>query len=332
MAFEQMSCPYCGGTIAPADDRYKLCHGCGKRIYNVRSQLLTFTSSVEDGERFVPIIEMIDDDNLQKALSTVEEMIEDGASDADTIFVRGLVHCYMGEDGRALNDWKKGLEMLETFYNIDCYICMMGKAISDLIYYKETEFITFSNIQYIDRIADALYECTGDSCKYSLYHTVYKSYVRLLADEEVPSDDSLFLDIVPGLFRRVIECQRNYRTLIDNIDELLNSIDYDDETYEDDDNYECHLYYLVKLYLEAYTKEMDEDDHLRIMCHWNDSNMKVLIDHFETLASCVRDDGLLDKLRRSRNDECMDLTAGVNAYVKDYLLITEQESEEPEMV
>ena len=324
MAFAIMPCSYCGGATRPCDDRSDICQSCGKRIYKSRSDLMTFALAVDREEDFGPIMAMIGDDNLPKALSTVNSILETKPDDIDALFVRGLVWSEMGEDGKALIDWKKGLEMMDTYCNVDAYVCLMGRSISDLLLYKEQEFITFEQIKFIDRVGEILYECTGDSCRMILYYTIFKIYIQTLDSMDVGCDDALFLDIVPGIFRRIIEYSRNYPVLIDLIDAFLSRMEYNEETYEEDDNYECHLYHMVKVYLEAYTKDFNEDDVNRVMLHWNDGNMKVLADQFEMIAACVIDPSKFNKfklLRSTGDEKCEDLTYAVNDYVKTYLVL-----------
>ncbi len=324
MAFAIMPCSYCGGATEPYDDGSDICQSCGKRIYKSRSDLMTFARAVEREEDFGPIIDMISDDNVPKALTTINTILEENPEDRDAYFIRGLVWSKMGEDGKALIDWKKGLELMDTFYKIDAYVCLIGRSISDLILYKEQEFITFEQIKFIDRVGEILYECTGDSCRMILYYTIFKIYTQTLDSMEIGCDDSLFLDIVPGMFRRIIEYCRNYPVLIGFIDGFLSRMEYSDETYEEDDNYECHLYNLVRLYIEAYTKDFNEEDVDRIMVHWNDSNMKELADQFEMIASCVVDPSMFNKfklLRSTGDDKCEDITYAVNDYVKTYLAL-----------
>lgn len=333
MAFALLSCPYCGGTVTPSDDRYHVCVSCGKKIFKSRSYMSTFVEAVGMEDEFLPIIEMVESDNLPKALSTIDEMIEEAQeTNADMFFIRGMVYANMGEDGKALTDWKRGLEMMETFYNVDAYVCLIARSISDLLYYKEREFITFDHIKYIDRVGEILDECTGDSCMSVIYYSVFRTFGEKMDEDNVPYDDSLFTGVVHGIFRRIIEYHRNYKMLMIIIENFLNKVGYNDETYEEDDNYDFHLYYLVKIYLEAYTSEAPENDVERVMRHWNDKSMKVLENQFEEIAACIRDDKLIN-LAKYRSDECSDdLRSGVNEYVKKYLVLTNDESEESEML
>lgn len=324
MAFAIMPCPYCGGTTTPCEDGYDICQSCGKNLYKSRSDLMTFIHAVDRAEDLGPIIGMVRDDNLPKAMSTVDEILEANPEDRDAYFIRGLVFAEMGEDGKALIDWKKGLELMDTFCNIDAYVCLMGASISDLIFFKESEFVSFDQIRYIDRVSEMLYECTGDSCRMNVYYTICKIYMQMMDEKGIDYDDALFLDIVPKIFRRIIEYNRNYPSLMNMIDMFLGRMNYNDETYEEDDNHECHLYSMVKIYLEAYTADFNEDDVNRIMLHWNDENMKGLEDQFELIASCIMDSSLIGKLRllRTGENDAEVFSDSVNDYVKRYLLLT----------
>ena len=71
-------------------------------------------------------------------MDIAEDLIETTESnDYDCFFVRGYVYEMIGEDGKAIADWRKGLEMLSNNVNLDAYVCLMSKAICDMILYKE---------------------------------------------------------------------------------------------------------------------------------------------------------------------------------------------------
>ena len=86
MAFAIMPCSYCGGAIKPCDDRSDICQSCGKRLYKSRSDLRTFTRAVDREEDFGPVMDMIGDDNIPKALSTMNSIIANDPEDRDAYF------------------------------------------------------------------------------------------------------------------------------------------------------------------------------------------------------------------------------------------------------
>lgn len=326
-------CPYCGGVLNTTTGvGVYTCQSCGKNNYASRSDLTSMMSDRPLGDAIVTVLDLATD-NAPRALEKVEELIEENGETPDLMFTRGCVYAHMGEDGKAHNDWKTGLSLLDTFNDIDAYVCLICDAIADLIIYKEVEFIEFDYQRYIDRISREIYECIGDSCRAIVYSTLYRIYMTKLKDMHMDVEDDLFTDIVPRIFRRIIEYTRDYRETIVTIERFLNQVGFDEETYEDDDDYECYLYHLVKLYLVAYTAEMTDADAEAIMLQWNDENMSVLEDHFEEIVSCVRDPTMLQGILSIKNDECIaDLPEAVNGYVTEYLLLKHEDSDEPETV
>ncbi len=337
MDFVLMSCPYCGGAVDSTDEEYATCKGCGRKIYTDRTNVRAFTADSVLEDILNTIIDYISDDNMPKAMALADEVVEDTQEqDHDALFLRGAINALTGEDGKAMADWKKGLEMISAFteVDVDAYVCLFTESVSELIYYKEREFIEFDPIKYVDRLCELFTEATGLSCKAYIFYNIYRVYREKMEFLKEDGDD-VFMDVIPGMFRRIIEYHKDYRSLIRIIDEYLENEEYNEETYEDDDAYECHLYNLVKIYFEVYTAEMSDDELAEVYNHWNDTNMKALEDHFEEIHSCIEDTSMLGRLRRFRgeSDVCdLNISDAVNDFVKRDLLMIHEESEEPKVL
>lgn len=335
MDFALMSCPYCGGDIDTTDASRFLCRSCGKSIYTDRENIRHFIRPGELEDSFNGTLDALQDENPKKALSMADELLNvSGDADFDAYFLRGAVYASMGEDGKAAADWKKGMELLTVYSNIDAYICLMGKCIADMIYEKEKEYIEFAPLKYIDRLSDEIYASTSESCKSFFYYTIYRDYRSLMGRLQLEGEET-FTDVVPKLFRRIVEYHRNYWCLIRIIDEYLISMGYNPETYVDDDMEDLHVYDLIKEDLKRYTADMTDEDRLRIFAHWDDKKLMVNEEHLETILSHGKDKGVLGKLlsRRSASEsETLDEPDAVDQYVKGCLLLLDAPSDDAQVV
>ncbi len=328
-----MFCPYCGGELGPKDDSGFLCKSCGKNIYSDRQSITNFIPDGDPGIRFNDVIEAIEGDNTKKALDIADELVENlGEDNADVFFLRGIVYAYLGEDGKASIDWKKGLEMLTSNQNLDAYVCSMSKVISDMMYAKEKEYIDFDPIRYIDKLCDEIYEDTKESCKALVYYSVYKNYVNLM-DKLQEDGEEVFRDVIPLLFRRIVEYQRNMLCLKRIIDAYLSSMDYNPDTYEDDDMCELHVYELISLDLGKYTANMTDSDMKCIMEHWDDNALKSNEADLEALLPATKG-SVIGKLlsRKNATDECPNEPDAVDLYVRRCLLLCDSDSDESAVV
>ena len=334
MDFALMFCPYCGGDVDSSDESRYLCGRCGKSIYTDRESVRHFIRPGELEDRFVEALDAVSDDNPKKALSIADGLLEASEEgDFDAFFLRGAVYAYMGEDGKAALDWKRGLELLTVYTNIDAYICLMGRCIADMIYRKEEEFVEFEPIRYIDRLAEEVYAKTGESCKAFFYYTIYRDY-RSLVGRMQPEDAETFNEVVPRLFRRIVEYHHNFWCLMRIIEEYLVSIGYNSETYLEDDMEEFHVYDLIRQDLEMYTECMDEDDMRRIMAYWDDARLKENEERLEAILPHVQEGGLRKLLaRRAASAETVaaDEPDLIDDYVKHCLLL-DLDSEEPQVL
>ena len=144
MDFALMFCPYCGGDIDSSDESKYLCKGCGKSIYTDRESMRHFIRPGELEDTFREALDALEDDNPKKALTLADDILKASEeTDFDAFFLRGAIYAHEGEDGKAFNDWKRGLELLSVYTNIDAYVCLMTRCISEMIFDKEEEFVEF---------------------------------------------------------------------------------------------------------------------------------------------------------------------------------------------
>ncbi len=273
MDFALMSCPYCSRTVDSSDPCKYVCLSCGKSIYTARSDVMAFTDNDELKNSFESIFDAFDDDFEKKAREIADGLVESTeGNDRDSLFIRGYVHARMGEDGKALADWKKGLELLSNDINLDGYICLVSKAVCDMILFKEKEFIEFDAIAYIDKICDEVDSNTGMSCKAFIYYSIYRNCLNMVYTSDELNGE--FDDVIPRLIKRIVAYHRNYWCLPRIIQEYLDLIEYDPETYEDDDNEVPHVYELIGVCLKEATAGMNDDDRIRIFDRWNDASLK----------------------------------------------------------
>ena len=335
MDFALMFCPYCGGDIDSSDESKYLCKGCGKSIYTDRESMRHFIRPGELEDTFREALDALEDDNPKKALTLADDILKASEeTDFDAFFLRGAIYAHEGEDGKAFNDWKRGLELLSVYTNIDAYVCLMTRCISEMIFDKEEEFVEFHPVKYIDKLCDEIHGNTNESCRAFFYYSVYMEYRKILGRNDVSGNEG-FNEIIPQLFRRVVAYHRNYWCLPHIIDEYLAAIGYDSETYEDDDMEDAHVYDLIAQRLRSYTAEMTVEDMRRIHGLWDDVSLKMLEDRLEALIP--REEGMFGKLlsRKSSDEAPVDLDVAVDAYVRKCLLLDEDEvrdSEEPQVL
>ena len=336
MDFELMFCPYCGGNIDSSDESRYLCKECGKSIYTDRESLSHFIRPGELVDSFKDALAALEDDNTNKAISIADDILKASEDkDFDAYFLRGAVYAHLGEDGKAANDWRKGMELLTVYTNIDAYVCLMSRCISEMIYSKEEEFIDFHPVKYIDALCDGIHQYTGESCKAFFYYTIYRDYRSLMGSLQAEGKET-FTDVIPKLFRRIVECHHNFWCLIRIIDEYLVSVGYNADTYVDDEMEEFHVYDLIRKDLISYTSKMDEGDMRRIMAYWDDVKLKENEVRLESILPRMKDVGVIGMLLAKRSapqdQNGIDEPDAVDAYVRHCLLMDLDESEKPEMV
>ena len=333
MDFELMFCPYCGGDTDRSDDSAFICKACGKSIYTDREGIRHFLRPGELRNSFEDALDAIEDDNGKKAIDISNEMLEaSDDADFDAFFLRGAAYACIGEDGKAAMDWKRGLELLSTYTNIDAYVCLMAESIAKMIYFKEREYIDFDVLKYIDRLCEEADACTGESCKAFFYHTIFMDYRSLMGRAE-GSGEETFNDIVPLLFKRIVEYHRNPLCLIRTIDEYLVSVGYNPETYDDDDMNEFHVYDLISADLKAHTADMSADSIRAVMTTWSDESLKANEARLEEILDHQKGTGVIGKIlarRAGTDEEPVSEPDAVDVYVRSYLLLDPPASESQE--
>ncbi len=335
MDFALMFCPYCGGDIDSSDESRYLCKGCGKSIYTDRESIRHFIRPGELEDTFREALDSLEDDNPRKALALADDILKASEeTDFDAFFLRGAVYAHLGEDGKAFNDWKRGLELLSVYTNIDAYVCLMTCCISKMIFNKEEEFVEFHPLKYIDKLCDEIHTNTNESCKAFFYYNIYMEYRKILGRNDASGNES-FNEIVPELFRRVVAYHRNFWCLPRIIDGYLAATGYDSETYEEDDMEDAHVYELIAERLRAYTGSMTEDDMRRIHGLWDDVSLGMMEERLDALIP--REEGVFGKLlsRKSSDDASIDVEAAIDGYVRKCLLLDDDEaqaSDEPQVL
>lgn len=334
MDFALMFCPYCGGDIETGDGSRYLCKECGKSIYTDRESIRQFIRPGELEDTFREALDALEDDNPKKALALADDILKASEeTDFDAFFLRGAIYAYEGEDGKAFNDWKRGLELLSVYTNIDAYVCLMTRCVSEMIFKKEEEFVEFHPVKYLDKLCDEIYANTNESCKAFMYYSVYMEYRKILGRNEASGNEG-FNEIVPELFRRVVEYGHNFWSLPHVINEYLAAIGYDPETYEDDDQEDAHVYDLIAQRMRFYTEGMDPADVRRANAHWNDEMLRE--NEYLLEAMLPRIEGMFGKLLSRKTDEApVDIDIAVDSYVRRCLLLDPEEaeaSEEPQVL
>lgn len=322
MDFTLMSCPYCGRAVDSSDPNRYVCLGCGKSIYTNRSDIMTLKRPGGIGESFKASIDAANDGNEKKAMEIADGLVESEEASHDAYFLRGCVYALRGEDGKAFTDWKKALELLSNSTELDAYVCLMAKAVSRMALYKEQEFVEFNIVAYVDKLCDEIDSSSGMSCKAFVYYTIYIDCLEIARGLDGSVADE-FKDVIPELFRRVVAYHRNYWCLSRIIEEYLDYVGYEEETFEEDENDVPHVYNLIRRELDAHISCMTEEDRIRIFDRWDDKSLKEKI---EPVLDGMVKKGLLSKIRAK--EAATDVSETVHAYVDKCLLI-DGEGEEP---
>ncbi len=330
MDFALTSCPYCGRAVDPSDPTKYVCRSCGKFIYRDRTDMMAFIRPSEIEDRFREAFAAVGDGNDKKAMDIANDLVEStGCCDHDSFFLRGYINASKGEDGKALTDWKKGLELLSNDTNLDAYVVMMSRSVASMIIYKEREFIEFNVVGHIDRLCDEIDANTGMSCKSFVYYTILTNCIDLSKDMD-DDERKILRDVLPNLFRRVVAYQRNYWVLPGVIDGYLRLVGYDPETYEEDDNEIPHIYDVLRTTIVEHTSRMSDEDRIRIFDRWDDKSLRENIEPLLDSMVGPKRGGLLAILRNKKEEpESTDLGTLIHAYVDKCLLIDGPVEEPP---
>ncbi len=334
MAFTIRLCPYCGGDISSDESGYYVCEECEKRTFRSRSNSKAFLQNKPYEDEYTKILNQSETDP-KKALESINACISTTEEpNADMLFVRGVVYAMMGEEGKAHNDWKKGLELISDLRFIDSYIIPVCKCITEIIIMKEREFMDFNPVEYIDTMATDFGLKAHVSCRGIFYITTYRNFRMKMQSGSLDDDPDIYPTIIPMLMNRILAYGRDFRTQCNIIDEVLEDFHYDNETYVEDDYLRLHVCYILSQKYRGLSADFSDEHIARIFKHWNDENMFELEYWVDELMKSVKDDSILQKLRSlgSPNREAFNLDEAIEDYARKYLLISEDGkdlSEEP---
>ncbi len=326
MAFTIRICPYCGADVSVDESGVYVCAECGKRTYRSRSNSTAFliNKPYEDSYNSILTLKV---SNPEKALEQIEELMSSVDEPIDDMyFTRGIIYCSMGEEGKALNDWRKGLSILGDVRYIDAYIAAVCKQIAELIVAKELEFIEFNPVEYIDLLSTEFTMASDVPCRGVFYITVYRNLRMMHQGGALDDDPELYQTIIPKIMNRIISYGRNCRTIAELIEEVLEDLHYNPETYEEDENLNLHMWELLMNDIKRLSANFSEEHYVRIFKHWNDDNMFELEYWLDELLNSIDDSSILQRLRAlrsSENDE-FNLEIGVEDYAKKYLLLSDE--------
>lgn len=278
------SCPYCGGTVSSENNDVFVCSQCCKKILIDRSDKFSFIENGPRRDAMKDALSIAEEDRCEEALKRVNAMVEETPDDQDVYFLRGTILALMGEDGKAFTDWKKGISINDDVTNIDSYVCLICSTVADMIYKKESDFVEFDYVRYIDRVSQLFSESANGTIKAFIFYTVYVDFVNILTSIDGEKARQLFY-VLPSLFRNVVVYHKNYSCLNRVITDYLFFIGYNEDTYDDDDMVQCHLYDMVGKAIADKSRSLSPERLKEISNYWNDENMKVLDESFSVLES-----------------------------------------------
>ena len=282
------SCPYCRESVSELGPDTLVCLKCGKKICADRTAQISLIGGSKP-EKYETLELMLNQGLYKDSLPIVEEFMEEkGDEDANLIFLHGIINAKLGEDGRAFNDWKKSIEMIGDSSEFDTYMCSMCETIAEMMYDKESEFIEFDFIRYINRMAQLFSDITKCSLKAFTFYTVYINYLKIL-DKMASMGKERITYIIPRLFRNIVVYFKNYPNLRHVVEKYLDNIGYDRETYGDDGMEQCHLYDLVSESIDQECKNHSIEYLECVRNQWTDENMVVLDEYFAGMESIVHD-------------------------------------------
>ena len=325
MAFTIRLCPYCGGEISAEETAFYVCKDCEKRTFRSRSNTKVFLANKPCEKEFTEILRKADD-SPKEALSQIDEIISEAEEPfADMFFVRGIIYAAMGEEGKAHNDWKKGLDLLQDLRFIDAYIITVCDRITDLICMKEREFMQFNPIEYIDQISTEFSLKARIPCRGIFYITVYRNFKIRLQGGELDGETDLYFGTIPIILKRILAYGRDFRTVCTIIDEILEDYDYNPDTYEEDDNMQLHVCQLIRDDYRELSADFSDAHITQIFKHWNDENMFELEYWVDEIMKSIDDSSILQTLRKlaSSDEEDFKIEEAVRNYTKKYLLLDE---------
>lgn len=290
-------CPYCGRSVEPGD--IPTCMSCGKAVYLDRDTLRNITDRSEE-PRLSKVVDCLDDGNYEKAMAISNELAAEYPGSPGVMFLRGAVYAYHGEDGKALADWKVGMENIQDLSNVDAYLTAAVRSLTEMLCYQEEHFIDIDRVKCIDRVSSGFDKYTGNSVRGLIYMEIFLALSDRMTQREAEGLDT-YDDIVREMFERAMVYCRDYRILPSFIDAYLCTLDYNEDTYEEDDMYAGHILYSIARVMELYLVNLTDDQLLDIMDQWDDDGMAVLDEMYRNLKNFGKGDGVVHKILKRVN-------------------------------
>jgi len=273
--------------------------------------------SSPNGAIFKRMLDSIEAGNQAMALEIAEGLVNENKEAFFPYLMRAVAYCYMKEDGKALKDWMTSISLMEKNEKMDAYVCIISKSVSDLIIADEREFVDFDYLSHIDRVCETLDEHLECNCKGFVYLTVFtcfmSSYLGMEEDEKEQCGE-----IIPNLVQRTVAYSRDVSVIKDVVNECLGINDYDESTYEEDDNYD--LYALSKI-VEKIEKNLPDADRSEFPDMWTDAEMKTVLEgYLAAILACEGDAKPLEKYAK-KSGTMTELDLAIEDYSRKYLRI-----------
>ena len=125
-------------------------------------------------------------------------------------------------------------------------------------------------------------------------------------------------EIIPNLVQRTVAYSRDVSVIKDVVNECLGINDYDESTYEEDDNYD--LYALSKI-VEKIEKNLPYADRSEFPDMWTDAEMKTVLEgYLAAILACEGDAKPLEKYAK-KSGTMTELDLAIEDYSRKYLRI-----------
>ncbi len=255
--------------------------------------------------------------NQTMALEIAEDLVNEDTEAFFPYLMRAVAYCYMREDGKALMDWKTSISLMEKSWKMDAYVCIISKSVSDLIIADEREFVDFDYLSHIDRVCEALDERLECNCKGFVYLTVFTCFMSSYFGMEEEEKEQC-KEVIPNLAQRTIAYSRDVNVIRDVINECFGISDYDEETYEEDDNYDLHSLDEILKRIEKNLPDADKDEFPGM---WTDAEMKTVLEgYLAAILACEGDNKPLEKYAKKAGT-MTELDLAIEDYARKYLRI-----------
>ncbi|MBR4225611.1 MAG: hypothetical protein IKR86_02300 [Candidatus Methanomethylophilaceae archaeon] len=273
--------------------------------------------SSPNGAIFKKMEDSIDAGNNTMALEIAEGFLNENSENFFPYLMRAVAYCYMKEDGKALMDWKTAISMMEKSPSMDAYVCIFAKSVSDLIIADERDYVDFDFLTHIDRVCEALDERLECNCKGFVYLTVFTCFMSSYLGME-QEDKEQCSEVIPALVQRTVAYSRDVDVLKDVVNEYLGISDYDDSTYEEDDNYSLHALSEISKRIEKHLPDADKSEFPGM---WTDAEMKTVLEgYLAAILACEGDSKPLEKYAK-KSGTMTDIELAIEDYARKYLRI-----------